>query len=85
MQVKTEAYKVKKSFKLGEMIRIIQGNRSGESGIVTQILKNGDGEDSHAVITMINDGGNRCDLTVLLSNLRIKVEVDPNTQAAMSS
>ena len=67
------------------MIRIIQGNRSGESGIVTQILKNGDGEDSHAVITMINDGGNLCDLTVLLSNLRIKVEVDPNTQAAMSS
>lgn len=38
-EVKIRAHQVKKCFKIGESVRIIQGNRSGEPGVITQILK----------------------------------------------
>lgn len=73
-QVKVRGFQVRKSFKVGESVRIIQGNRSGESGIVTQLLKDAQGEDTHAVISIITD--NHINLTVLINNLRIKTDVD---------
>lgn len=84
IEVKAKAHQVKKSFKVGESVRVIQGNRSGESGIITSLLKNSDGIESHAVVTMIDDT-KHSDLTILINNLRLKLEVDPNTQAALSS
>lgn len=78
IEVKAKAHQVKKSFKVGESVRVIQGNRSGESGIITSLLKNSDGIESHAVVTMIDDT-KHSDLTILINNLRLKLEVDPNT------
>jgi len=38
VEVKAKAYHVRKSFKIGESVRIIQGNRAGEEGIITKIV-----------------------------------------------
>lgn len=73
--VTVRGFQVRKCFKVGESVRIIQGNRAGESGIVTQILQDAEGLDSHAVISMSSDKSH-CNLTVLISNLRIKTETD---------
>lgn len=62
-------------------MRIIQGNRAGEPGIISQILKDSQSQDSHAVITMV-DNSSHSELTVLINNLRLKKEIDPNTQAS---
>ena len=70
-EVKAKAFHVRKCFKMGESVRIIQGNRAGEEGIVTKIVRNEDGLDSHAIVTMIMDDSTH-DLTVLVNNLRIK-------------
>lgn len=83
-EIKTRAYTVKKCFKVGESVRVIQGNRSGQQGIITQIYKTSEGIDSHATITMIDDS-NQSDITVLVNNLRLRVEIDPNTQAASNN
>ena len=83
-EVKAKAFHVRKCFKMGESVRIIQGNRAGEEGIVTKIVRNEDGLDSHAIVTMIMDDSTH-DLTVLVNNLRIKQEFDPNTQSTLNA
>ena len=70
-EVKVRSHLVKKCFNTGESVRIIQGNRAGESGIISTVLKDSSGHDSHAVITMIN-GAAQNDLTILVNNLRLK-------------
>jgi ribosomal protein L24 len=65
---------------VGESVRIIQGHRAGEIGMVSRILTSADGLDSHVVVSMINDN-TPTDLTVGISNLRIKHENDPNALA----
>lgn len=47
-------------------------------------MKTEDGLDSHAIVTMIYDKTTH-DLTVLINNLRIKQEVDPNTQSSLNT
>ena len=84
VEVKAKAFHVRKCFKIGESVRIIQGNRAGEEGIVTKIVRNEDGLDSHAIVTMIQDTSTH-DLTVLINNLRIKQEIDPNTQSSLNT
>jgi transcription elongation factor len=83
-EVKTRAHIVKKCFKIGESVRIIQGNRAGEPGVISQILKDSRGQDSHAVITMMDDSCHS-ELTILINNLRLKKEIDPNTQASINT
>jgi len=61
-------------------VRILQGNRSGESGIVTSVLEDGLGLDTHAVISM-NTGNDHNNITVLVNNLRIKTESDAINEA----
>lgn len=57
-------------------MRIIQGHRGGESGIITSIVQDSDKLDTHAVISIVT-GSNHSDLTVPISNLRLKHETDP--------
>jgi len=42
-------------------------------------MRNSEGLDSHATITMIEDSSHS-DLTVLVNNLRLRTDVDPSTQ-----
>ena len=67
-------------------MRVIQGRRAGESGVIGQLIKGTDGLDSHAVLTlgMGEDGSSKTSLTIMINNLRIKKEVDPNTQGLSS-
>ena len=58
---------------------MIQGNRAGEAGIITRIMRNSEGLDSHATVTMMEDSSHS-DLTVLVNNLRLRTEIDPSTQ-----
>ena len=83
-KIKVEAHKVRKNFEIGESVRIIQGHRAGEIGLVNRILTNSEGLDSHVVVTMINDS-TPSDLTIQIKNLRIKQENDPNTQATLGT
>lgn len=78
VEVKAKAFQVRKCFKIGEAVRVIQGNRAGESGIITKIMRNQEGLDSHATITMMEESSHS-DLTVLVNNLRIRTEIDPST------
>jgi transcription elongation factor len=71
IEIKAKAFQVRKFFKIGEAVRIIQGNRAGEAGIVTRIIRNSEGVDSHATVTMIEDSSHS-DLTVLINNLRLR-------------
>ena len=82
--VKARQYQVLKCFKVGESVRIIQGSKAGEQGIITKILQNSEGNDSHAVISMVF-GNIRHDHTVMINNLRLKQEVDPNTSMQIST
>ena len=60
-------------------MKVIQGHRGGESGIITQLVKDNEQVDTHAVISIVT-GGNHSDLTVPISNLRLKHETDPTAQ-----
>lgn len=71
LRVKARQYQVQKCFKIGESVRIIQGTRAGEQGIITKLLKNGEGLESHAIISMVF-GNIRHDHTVMITNLRLK-------------
>lgn len=81
--IKVKGFQVRKCFKLGETVQIIQGNRAQESGIVTQLLQDGLGLDTHAVLSM-NTDGSHSNLTVPINNIRIKTESDAVHQAQHS-
>lgn len=78
-EIKVRTFQVRKSFKIGESVRIIQGSRAGQQGIIEALIKDADGEDSHAQLTMTDDS-NHNSLTMMVSNLRIRNEIDPTTQ-----
>lgn len=79
VEIKAKGFQVRKLFRIGESVRIIQGNRAGEAGIITRIMRNSDGLDSHATVTMIEDSSHS-DLTVLINNLRLRQDIDPSIQ-----
>ena len=81
-----KGYQVKKDFKVGESVRIIQGRRAGEVGVISQLISGPDGNTTAAALTlgMEDIGTDKTSLTIATQNLRLKHEVDPNTQSMLN-
>lgn len=78
-EIRVRAFQVRKCFKVGENVRIIQGNRQGQLGIIDGLIKNGEGLETHALLTMTDDS-DHSSLTVMINNLRLSKEDDPKMQ-----
>jgi len=76
--IKCKASELKKFFEIGESVRILQGLHAGEPGVVTEICQP-DGK--HALLLMEHT---RSELKVLVTNLRKREELDPNSKFTLS-
>ena len=69
VKIKVTAKELRKFFKLGESVRILQGVHAGEPGQVLEVSN----ENTHARVLMENT---KAELKVLMSNLRRNEEID---------
>lgn len=81
-----KGFQVRKDFKVGESVRIIQGRRAGEVGVISQLFAGTDGIPKAAALTlgMEEVGAEKSTMTINACNLRLKHEVDPNTQSQLN-
>lgn len=77
--IKDKAENMKKFFEVGESVRVLQGQHSGEGGLVIEILKP---DETHALLLMDNT---KQELRVLITNLRRKEEACPGVKHTLSA
>lgn len=76
--IKVKVDELQKFFEVGESVRILQGVHAGEPGVIIEICKP---DRRHARLLMEHT---RAELKVLITNLRKREELDPNSKFTLS-